>query len=84
VPNLRSSKKRLRHSLKTRMRNKAIRSQMRTAIKKVRQASDKAAAQEALQQAASVIDKSAKKRVIHKNMAARYKSRLTRLVQTMA
>jgi len=66
------------------MRNKAIRSQMRTAIKKVRQASDKAAAQEALQQAASVIDKSAKKRVIHKNMAARYKSRLTRLVQTMA
>lgn len=84
MPKLKSSKKRLQSNLKAQMRNRTVRSRMRTAIKKVRQASDKADAQEALQQAVSIIDKTAKNRVILKNTAARYKSRLTRFVQAMA
>jgi small subunit ribosomal protein S20 len=84
VPRLASSKKRLRTSIKAQMRNKAIRSQMRTDIKKVRQAADKASAQQALQQALSTIDRTAQKRVIHKKTAARYKSRLSHRVQTLS
>jgi small subunit ribosomal protein S20 len=57
---------------------------MRTAIKAVRQAADPSSAQEALQVAFSKIDKTAKHNVIHRNMAARYKSRLARFVEGMS
>ena len=84
MPNLKSSKKRLRRNAKARMRNKSIRSRMRTAIKKVRQAPDRTEAEAALKQAVSIIDKTAQKRIIHRNTAARYKSRLDRMVKGMA
>ena len=83
MPKLKSAKKRLRTNLKARLRNKAIRSRMRTAIKSVQAAEDKVAAAGALQTALSMIDKTARKKVIHRNMAARYKSNLTRMVQKM-
>ncbi len=83
MPKLKSSKKRLRTNLKARLKNKAIRSRMRTAIKSVREAEDKETATGALQTAVSLIDKTAQKKVIHPNMAARYKSNLTRMVQKM-
>jgi small subunit ribosomal protein S20 len=83
VPKLKSSKKRLLTSHRAQMRNRAARSRMRTAIKTVHQATDQAAAQEALSWAFSTIDKTAKLKVIHKNMAARHKSRLTKWVQSM-
>ena len=83
MPKLKSSKKRLLINRKARQRNRAFRTQMRTAIKAVRQASDRNAAAEALPRAISTIDKTARHRVIHKNTAARYKSSLTRLVQSM-
>ncbi len=83
MPKLKSSKKRLRTNLKARLKNKAIRSRMRTAIKSVREAEDKETAAGALQTAVSLIDKTAQKKVIHPNMAARYKSNLTRMVQKM-
>ena len=83
MPTLKSSKKRLRTNLKARMRNKAVRTRMRTAIKAVRQAEDQSSAQEALQRAFSCIDKTAKHKVIHKKMAARYKSRLAHFVQDL-
>ena len=83
MPKLKSSKKRLRTNLKAREKNKAIRSRMRTAIKSVREAEDKESATGALQTAVSLIDKTAQKKVIHPNMAARYKSNLTRMVQKM-
>jgi small subunit ribosomal protein S20 len=57
---------------------------MRTALKKVRQAPDKASAETALQAAISIVDRTANKGIIHKNSAARYKSRLSHLVQVMA
>ena len=83
MPKLKSSKKRLRTNLKARLKNKAIRSRMRTAIKSVREAEDKETASGALQTAVSLIDKTAQKKVIHPNMAARYKSNLTKMVQKM-
>jgi small subunit ribosomal protein S20 len=83
LPKLKSSKKRLRTNLKARLKNKAIRTRMRTAIKSVRVAEDKETATGALQTAISLIDKTAQKKVIHPNMAARYKSNLTRMVQKM-
>ena len=84
MPKLKSAKKHQITSAKAYVRNRAIRSRMRTALKKVRQAPDKASAEIALQAAMSIIDRTTNKGIIHKNAAARYKSRLSRLVQTMA
>lgn len=84
MPKLKSAKKHQITSAKAYVRNRAIRSRMRTALKKVRQAPDKASAEIALQAAISIIDRTTNKGIIHKNAAARYKARLSRLVQTMA
>ena len=84
MPKLKSAKKHQITSAKAYVRNRAIRSRMRTALKKVRQAPDKASAEIALQAAISIIDRTTNKGIIHKNAAARYKSRLSRLLQTMA
>ena len=84
MPKLKSAKKHQITSAKAYVRNRALRSRMRTALKKVRQAPDKASAEIALQAAVSIIDRTTNKGIIHKNAATRYKSRLSRLVQTMA
>ncbi len=83
MPTLKSSKKRLRNSFKAQARNKAITSRMRTAIKRVRTAEDKASAETALSQAISAVDSTVRKGRLHRNTAARYKSRLSRFVQSM-
>ncbi len=65
----------------------ALRSTLRTAIKKARLAiarGDKDAAQHAFREAMSIIDKVAAKGVIHKNAAARHKSRLNARVKALA
>jgi small subunit ribosomal protein S20 len=56
--------------------NRTQRSQLRTAIKKVRQATDPKARAAALGEAVKLIDRAGRKRLIHPNAAARYKSRL--------
>src|SRR5438132_12672344 len=69
-----------RQSLNNRERNRQFRSRLRTALKNVRSAidgNDKTAAKSALRQVASLIDKLASKGIIHRNAAARYKSRLS-------
>ena len=83
MPKLKSAKKHIVTSAKAYVRNRTLRSRMRTALKKVRQAPDKASAETALQAAISTIDRTASKGIVHKNAAARYKSRLSRLVQAM-
>lgn len=83
MPKLRSSKKRLRQNQRARVRNKAVRSLMRTSIRKIQTSEDKAQAAALLPEVVSVIDRTAKKGVIHKNMAARYKSKLVRRVNSM-
>ncbi len=57
---------------------------MKSAIRKVRTTTDKAAAETALKNAATLLDKLAGKRIIHPNKAANQKSRLTRLVNKLS
>jgi small subunit ribosomal protein S20 len=59
-------------------RNKAARSRLRTAIKKARQAEGEGA-EEAFLQAKSLLDRAARRRLIHPNKAARIKSQLARV-----
>ena len=64
-----------------------MRSKYRTAVKGVRKAiaaGDKAAAQAAFSQAMSAIDSIADKKIVHKNKAARHKSRLSASIKAMA
>lgn len=87
LANIKSAKKRILVSQKRADRNKAIRSKVKTAIKKVTtaiEANDKAAANEALVNAVSAIDKATQKGVYHKNTAARKVSRLTIAVNKLA
>lgn len=87
MANTKSAEKRVRQSEKRRERNRAAMSSMRTAMKKVRTAvatGDAAQAQGALADAISVIDRTAKKNVVHRNTAARAKSRLAKAVRGAA
>jgi len=80
MPNHKSSEKRVRQSEKRRAINRGHRTKVRNYIKKLRSALDAGEKQQVdqiLPEAISVIDKSVQKGVLHKNAAARYKSRLT-------
>lgn len=87
MANTAQAKKRARQAEVHRARNTAQRSALRTAIKKVTKAlegKDKSAAQLAFREAVAAIDRSAKKGLIHKNNAARHKSRLNERVRAIA
>ncbi len=87
MANSAQAEKRARQSNKLRARNAAMRSILRTAIKKVRkaiQAGDKAEAASTFSSSMSVIDRIADKKIIHKNKAARHKSRLAAAIKAMA
>jgi small subunit ribosomal protein S20 len=80
LANIASAKKRARQAEKHRQHNASLRSMVRTYIKKVSaaiEACDKAAAEELFTKAQPIIDRMASKGIIHKNKAARHKSRLT-------
>jgi small subunit ribosomal protein S20 len=77
LPNVKSAEKRMRTSALRAARNRQFRSRMRTALKKVRGAADAATAGEAFREAASLLDRAARRRIIHPNKAARAKSRLS-------
>lgn len=86
MANIKSSKKRIKIIAKKTLRNKMIKSRTRTEMKKVVvavQNSDKQAASVALLSALKTIDKAASKGVYHKNNAARKKSRLAKLVNSL-
>lgn len=87
MANHKSAEKRVRQNLKRNAINRANRSKLRTQVKKLRAAlghSDKAASSEQLAPTVSLIDKMVNKGIIHKNTAARYKSRLTKHVTELA
>ncbi len=87
MANTAQARKRARQSVATNMHNSSLRSMLRTAIKRVRTAietGDKAVANEVLQKATSVIDRVADKNIIHKNKAARHKSRLSAAIKALA
>lgn len=82
MANIQSQIKRNRQNEKRRLRNKAVRSELRTRTKNALEAasSDAETAEAALREAIKRIDKAAAKGVIHKNQAANRKSRLMREV----
>jgi small subunit ribosomal protein S20 len=87
MANSAQARKRARQTVKNRAHNASLRSRMRTAIKAVRKAvaaGDKAQAQEVFQASESVIDSIADKKIIHKNKAARHKSRLSAAIKSMS
>lgn len=87
MANIKSAKKRARQSEERRQQNAGARSAMRTGIKKVIkaiEAGDKAKASEAYQAAVPMIDRMATKGIIHKNKAARHKSRLNARIKEMS
>lgn len=87
MANIASARKRARQAEKSRQHNAALRSELRSAIRNVRkaiEAGDKQAARSVLQRASGVIDSIADKRIIHKNAAARHKSRLSARIKAMA
>jgi small subunit ribosomal protein S20 len=87
MANTRSAQKRMRQSEKRRVRNAGIRSTVRTAVKSVRSAIDSGAAADARTQLSRTIrtlDKAVTKGILHRNAAARRKSRLTRQLNALA
>ncbi len=87
MANHKSAEKRIRQNEKRNAINRANRSRLRTQIKKLRAAigtHDKTASGEILAPTISLIDKAVNKGIIHKNTAARHKSRLTKHVNELA
>ena len=84
MPKIKSAKKAMRQARTRTIRNKAQRSALRTAVKHVRVATTAAAATEAYALAARLLDRAARKGLIHKNNAARHKSRLAAMVKKLA
>ena len=87
MANHKSAEKRVRQNVKRNEINRSNRSKLRTQIKKLRaalSAADKKQSGELLNPTVSIIDKAVNKGLIHKNTAARYKSRLTKHVSELA
>jgi small subunit ribosomal protein S20 len=87
MANHKSAEKRIRQNETRRKINRSNRSALRTSIKKLRTAiagQDKTASNELLYPTVSLIDKAVNKGILHKNTAARYKSRLTKHVSELA
>jgi small subunit ribosomal protein S20 len=86
VANIRSQIKRNRQNEKRRLRNKAVRSEVKTRVKSALADAAEGAdtTDESVRQAVKRIDKAAAKGVIHKNEAARRKARLMRRVHALA
>ncbi|CAM5790496.1 30S ribosomal protein S20 [Castellaniella caeni] len=87
MANSAQARKRARQAVAQNKHNASMRSMLRTAIKRVRQAieaGDQAAANDVFRKASSVIDRVADKQIIHKNKAARHKSRLSAAIKALA
>ncbi len=83
MPHHKSAKKRLRQNQKRRLHNRYYAKSTRTAIKKLRKLHNKDEALQKLPQVISMIDKLAKRNIIHKNKAANLKSKLMRFVNKL-
>ena len=86
MPNIQSAKKRLKQSLVRRERNRSTKKSIHTECKKVIAAVKAGSPEQAeteFRKAAKLLDKSAAKHVIHRNAAARVKSRLSAKIKTL-
>ena len=87
MPNIKSASKRVKVSEIRRMRNMDAKSRLKTATRKFKEAveaGNKEAAQPALKELLALLDKAAGKKLIHKNAAARKKSKMQKLFNKMA
>ncbi|HBP27840.1 MAG: 30S ribosomal protein S20 [Advenella sp.] len=87
MANTAQARKRARQSVARNKHNSSLRSLLRTSVKRVRQAidaGDQTAANEVFAKATSVIDRVADKKIIHKNKAARHKSRLSAAIRSIS
>jgi len=87
MANTAQARKRARQAVKQNAHNSSLRSTLRTAIKSTRKAiaaGDSAAAAAVYRKASSVIDRIADKKIIHKNKAARHKSRLAAALKALS
>ncbi|MDY0013684.1 MAG: 30S ribosomal protein S20 [Rhodocyclaceae bacterium] len=87
MANSAQARKRARQAQTARTHNASLRSRLRTAVKAVRKAiaaGDKSVAQSVYRTSTSTIDSIADKKIIHKNKAARHKSRLSAAIKAMA
>lgn len=84
MANHKSSIKRIRQTQKRKVHNKYYARTTRNAIKALRETSEKAKATEDLSKVFSMVDKLAKKNILHKNKAANIKSSLTKKVNSLA
>ncbi len=78
MPRIKSAKKRLRQTKTRTAANRQKRSQLRTALKNARKATDTASRTETVAAAEKLLDRAGQKRLIHPNAAARHKSRLAK------
>jgi small subunit ribosomal protein S20 len=84
MANIKSAVKRIRNSETKRLRNRYQAKSTRTVMKQVRTAASKNEAEALLPKVTSMLDKLAKKNIIHKNKASNLKSKLTKFVAQMA
>jgi small subunit ribosomal protein S20 len=84
MPNIKSAKKRMELSRVANARNRANRSRIKTAIRRVRDAENVEIAQERLREAVALLDRAATKNLLPANRAARVKSQLTRHVNQLS
>lgn len=87
MPNIKSASKRVKTAEVRRMRNMAAKSRLKTATRKFKEAveaGNKESAQPALKELLALLDKAAGKKLIHKNTAARKKSKMQKLFNKMA
>lgn len=84
MPTHKSAEKRIKTSEKARIRNRMIKSAVKTAIKKVLSATKKDDAAKKLREAAVLIDKAAQKGIFHPNNASRKKSNLAVFVNKLS
>lgn len=86
MANIRQARKRARQNAQRRLHNHSMRAHMRTHVKKVIKAirnGDRAGAEQAYRVAVPVVDRMAGKGLVHRNRAARYKSRLNDRIRAL-
>ena len=86
MANSAQARKRARQAIVRRAHNMSLRSTLRTAVKKVKKAiatGDKAAAQAVFKESQGIIDSISNKKIVHKNTAARTKSRLSSAIKAL-
>jgi small subunit ribosomal protein S20 len=84
MPNIKSAKKRMELSRAANTRNRGDRSRIKTAIRRVREAEETAAAQDLFKEAVALLDRAATKNLMPKNRVARIKGQLAKRVNQIS